>query len=152
VKTFVVAAVLLLAGCGQQQDPAPGDSSSDNRETVVGLEDEGRTVTLTRGDMLTVALDESPAEWVLAAWPRKSLTLASPGHRAHRERARYEFEATAPGTGVVALVDFTSGSEFLECGGRLRTRQTAACPLAGGVDAGALPARAGAFTITVVVE
>ena len=151
MKTFVVAAVLLLAGCGQP-DPAPGDSSSDSRQTVVGLEDKGRTVTLTRGDMLTVALDESPAKWVLAAWPRKSLTLASPAHHAHRERARYEFEATAPGTGVVALVDFASGSEFLECGGRLRTRQTAACPLAGGVDAGALPARAGAFTINVVVE
>jgi hypothetical protein len=151
MRTAAVAALLLLAGCGQP-GPAGGESGSDSRETIVGLEDKGRTVTLGRGDVLTVALDESRAEWVLAAWPRKSLTLTSSAHPAHQEGARYEFEARAPGTGVVALVDFTSGSDLLSCGGRLRTRQSAACPLAGGVDAGSLPARAGTFTITVVVE
>ena len=151
MRTFAVAAILLLAGCGQP-GPAAGESGSGSRKTVVGLEDKGRTVTLTRGDILTVALEESRAEWVLAAWPRKSLTLASRARPTDQKGAKYEFEATAPGTGVVALVDGTSGSEFLSCGGRLRTRQTAACPLAGGVDAGSLPARAGAFTIKVVVE
>ena len=151
VKTLAVAALLVLAGCGQP-GPAPDDIDSGSRKTVVGPEDKGRTVTLTRGDVLTVALDESRAGWVLAAFPRKSLTLASPAHPAHQEGATYQFEATAPGAGVIVIVDFTSGSEFLSCGDRLRTRQIPACPLAGGVDAGSLPARAGAFTINVVVE
>ena len=145
---LAVATIVLLAACGQTGD-AVGRRSSADEAIFVNLRDSGRTMSLNRGELLTVALDATPnAQWVLGTYPRRILKLLSPASR----RESLEFEARARGRGTIVIVDFTRRSELLSCGDRRRSRLGSECPIAGGVDIDSLPSRSDIFRLDVVIK
>lgn len=140
----VVVAVLGGApGCGRGQGAPAGAPRGPETVTVTNGQ-EGKAVTLRRGDTLVVALGE-PGHWIVARHPG---VLSPRGEEG--PSARHSFVATRAGSGRVVVVDL-AGLERM-CGAPGEDGDAACGPPGDEGGAGADDdLRPGSFTLHVTV-
>jgi hypothetical protein len=144
VTAWAVAAIGLTA-CGAPAEQQ-GAGAAGERTVSVGLDDNGGTVTLDRGESVIIRLLQDPAGgWSLARYPEKLLELTT----ADKENALYEFEARAAGQG--RLIALNTSGRIEGCVNRLGADASSPCR---GAGAGAKPALPGpgVFVVDLVVE
>jgi hypothetical protein len=143
----VAVAALAATACGERGEPGALGSAAEAPTVSVGLDDNGRTVSLDRGENVVIRLLQDPAGgWSLARYPEKLLALVS----ADKENAVYRFEARATGRGRLIALN-TSGGPPDGCVQRLGADASSPCR---GADAGAKPVLPGpgVFVVDLVVE
>lgn len=93
----ILALAALLPACAQ----APvADSGADSRTVTVDRTDAGRVIVLHAGDKLLVKLvTPSSMAWRLISYPKNVLRQDA----AYSGQGRFDFTATAVGTGRIAL-------------------------------------------------
>ena len=114
--TLALAAALLVAGCGTQTGSAPSGStvpsssaspsaskSSDcPSEVTLNADDNGRTVCVTSGGKITVALDGTTSRpWAVVKTTGQALEATNAGVRLKPGDAASAFRAVAAGKAVL---------------------------------------------------